>query len=149
MFPRTPRAPSGPLPILLSLATAGLLATGCATGQTSEGLRNSPDVVHIGELIRYPELTVLQFIERERPLWLSDRGSDHSPSRILGHTGGFRNPGGVKVYIAGFRHSEGTSVLGRRSVDEITELRHLSATEATTRYGISHLAGAILVTMKR
>lgn len=107
----------------------------------------SPDVIRGDELRRYSELTAFELIRRVRPLWLNDRLGDQSPGRLQGLVG-FSNPAGIKVYVDGVYRQEGLEELDRLWTDEIREMRKLDSSDATTRFGVGHNSGAILVEVK-
>lgn len=79
--------------------------------------------------------TALQLVERLQPGWLRGRGP-------VGMDAGAAE---VVVYVNGQRLAGGREQLSRYVAAELHELRHLSAMEATQRFGTGHTSGAILV----
>jgi len=76
-------------------------------------------------------------IRRLRPDWLRVRGATSTASGAS-----------IVVYVDGIRVG-GTEALGSMSIEGVVELRRLSPTDATTRWGTGHSAGAIEVIRRR
>lgn len=89
------------------------------------------DRLTAGEIARTPHRDVLSAIQTLRPRFLNARGLHSSDM--------------VTTYLDGVRVG-GPSILASLPTETVLEVRHLSAIEATTRYGAGHSAGAILVT---
>jgi hypothetical protein len=68
-------------------------------------------------------------ILRLRPAWLRTRGGSE---------------GDIRVYIDGVNAGD-TQRLRVMSLDRVREMRRISASDATTRWGTGHTAGAIEV----
>ncbi len=62
---------------------------------------------------------------------------------------GANNQAQIKVYVDGVLRANGVEALKRISILEVSEMRHLDASDATMQYGTDHGAGAILVTTGR
>ncbi len=75
-----------------------------------------------------------EIVQRLRPRWLRPRGVS------------FSNPdaGLAVVYLNGTRFGE-PAILRQIRADEITTIQFLSGADATTRFGLNHDGGAILV----
>lgn len=120
------------LPLLTLLLAAATLAA-CATGGSGndDGPRGSRDHIVRAELESLSQLNAFQAVERLRPNWLRSRVGrtpeaiiDGSPSSSLG-------------------------VLRSIRATDVEEMRFLSASDATTRYGTGYDGGAIVVNMLR
>jgi hypothetical protein len=134
------------------IATA-LGAGACASSGTASGTgdtqttvvsapsrpRRDPNVITAEELAARPTLTARQAIEQLRPQFLRVRGTT-----TLGNA---QSQDVIWVYVDGTRMGT-VEVLNNIGVHEIREIRHLSPSEATNRYGTGHVQGAILVTRK-
>jgi hypothetical protein len=120
------------LRILCSLLLAGTLA-GCASGGgTPRGERN---VITAEELAGIQVASAYDAVLQLRPQFLRSRGA-----------ASLRDPRAetAAVYINGTR--AGTiDVLRALRLNDVQEIRYLSAVEASTRYGINHAAGVIEV----
>lgn len=114
-----------------------LLVAGCATSGTRG--TSDRDVITQQMIQRSSASTVLQLVQRERPSWLGGRGgmtartSDEGIEQVP-----------IIVYLDNSRYGT-PSDLGSLSTHGITQLRRLSAAEATQRFGTGHPRGAILV----
>jgi hypothetical protein len=137
--------------LLVGVALAG--APGCASsgtaGQAGEPQtsvvsapgrqRKDPNVITEAELSARSALTARQVIEQLRPQFLRVRGTT-----TLGNA---QTSDVVWVYFDGTRMGT-VEVLNNIGAHEIREIRYLSPSEATNRYGTGHVQGAILVTRK-
>ena len=123
------------------VATAVLLALGCSSsGRSSESnARNRGDVISVEELATTAELDAYQAVRRLRPMWLRTRG----PVSLS-----LQGRAGIRVYVNGSRRGE-LDVLRSFRATDIESITYLSAPEATTRFGVDHSNGAIMVILKR
>lgn len=122
--------------LLTFAATFGLtvLTAACASGGSGDGgPRRDPDLITAEELADYTNLTCLEVIRRLRPRWLQSRGAEQNPV----------------VYQDGARIGMADQVLGNFSVNDVQSIRYRNASDATTRYGTGHGAGAIEVSTRR
>ena len=117
--------------VLTFAAAVGLAAlnAGCASGGAGgEGRsRLDPNLITAEELTEYENLTCFEVVQRLRPRWLQRRGAEQDPV----------------VYQDGNRIGFAEEVLGGMNASNIESLKYLSASDATTRYGTGHMAGAI------
>lgn len=115
-------------------------APGCATtGSGGDEARSSRDVLTRDQLAGADHLNAYEAIRRYRSLWLqSTRGQDSFEAQ------GRR---GLRVYVDDVFFG-GPSTLTDISVSEIQEMRYLDKRKATTRFGIDHAEGAILITTR-
>jgi hypothetical protein len=84
-----------------------------------------------------PSLTLFDLISRTRPQWLTKR-----PGTQL------QNQFDVAIYRDGIRVG-GPETLRELRLDIVVDARYLTASEATSRFGLNHPHGAILVTTRR
>jgi hypothetical protein len=107
---------------------------GCASGGgSSDGTpRGGSSRIVESELAALETQDAYTAIQRLRPQWLRSR-SGAAPVVILDGT----------------RQQVGLSILRSIRTSELQELRYMSATDATTRYGTGFDGGAILLTTKR
>jgi hypothetical protein len=101
--------------------------------------RKDPTVITEQEIATRQTLTARQVIEQLRPQFLRVRGTT-----TLGNAA---TQDVIWVYVDGTRHGN-LEVLNNISANEIREIRYLSPSEATNRYGTGHVQGAILITRK-
>lgn len=120
--------------------TLFMIGTSCSTVSSGGGSRaGGGDVITGAELERYQGEDLLGLILRARRNWLQTR-----PSLTTGEQD--TNP--IVVVIDGVPQMPGLDPLSFR-VGEVREVRRLSASDATTRFGTNMTAGAILVVTKR
>ncbi len=122
--------------IFTFVAACGLtaLTAGCASGGgAGGGTRADPNVITAEELASYTSLTCLEVIQRLRPRWLQRRGSEQDPV----------------VYQDGNRIGFAEDVLSSMTVTAIQSMKYMNASDATTRYGTGHGAGAIEIATRR
>ena len=104
---------------------------GCASGE-SGGPRRDPNRITVEELADYTTLTALDAVRRLRPRWLQGRGAGNMPQLI----------------VDGARMGDAQNPLRSLSVSDIQEIRYLTASDATMRYGTNFPGGAIVVTSR-
>lgn len=116
--------------VLVALAIAGGAAACASGGGSSSGPRRDANRITNDELAEYTTFTVHDVIRRLRPRWLTSRG------------------GGSPTVIMDGNRMGGPSSLQRVSVADVEELRFLSASDATMRFGTNFPNGAIEVTSR-
>ena len=126
---------------LLLLVTLGI-AAGCASQGTGGKAvaRTDPNVIRRSEVsdAQLLDYNVYQVVQQLRPRFLANLG----PTAI-GPDGG-----GLLVYLEATRLGNVNTMRDIRMV-EIEEIRYLSPSEATLRYGTGHANGVILLTRTR
>lgn len=123
--------------ILFFLALA---ASACASGSSGSGEpRRNPDLLTLEELEPLSQFTAWEAIQRLRPIWLRPGGIRNSA-----------NPAGhyPSVFVDGSPYGPMESLRSFR-VDNIQEIRHVDATDATIRYGGQYQGGVILILSRR
>lgn len=115
----------------LSLLAVVILGSACASsGQPNQSRpRRSRNLITADELSGLSVSTAYEAVRRLRPAWLQARG--RSPLPVV-----YRNNsrwGGDPSSLQGIR------------VGSVSEMRFLSASDATTRYGTGFAGGVILV----
>jgi hypothetical protein len=112
-------------------AMIGFVAASCAPNtQDGSAPRASRDVITQDEITASSESNALTLIERLRPQWFRMRS-------------GVDNP--VVVYVDGSRRG-GAEQLRGIPIGNMIRAQFLSGSEATTRFGLNHGSGAILIT---
>ncbi len=122
--------------------TLSLMIAGCGSGPAPTsglGYRNRT-ILTLEEIreSRTGESTAFELIQKMRPEYLRSRGA----SSLRDTT-----PATAVVYVDDIRYGELES-LRTMSADQVFQIRYLSASDATTRFGTDHLGGAILITTK-
>ena len=120
--------------ITLTLVVAFGLATAfaaCSSGGGSSGPRRDPNLITTEELAEYTTLSALDVIRRLRPRWLQSRGQTSA-----------------QVIQDGARLGDPQNALRSMPVSDIAEMRFLSASDATMRYGTNYPGGAIEITSR-
>jgi hypothetical protein len=128
------------------LATAMLaLAIGCASGGasggTAPGPRQNSNLISTEEITDAAAANAYDLIQRLRPNFLRTRGAVHGTPN--GTTNKIEYVDLV-VYLNENRLG-GTDQLRQISTSDIREIRYFSASEATTKWGTGHSAGAIQI----
>ncbi len=111
---------------------------GCASSSSSNGVQRSSNRIVAEEVQGLQFRTAYELIRALRPHWLQTRGvSSLSRSEASEPV----------VYLDGTEMGR-LSVLREVLASDVIEAEHLSAGEATTRYGSDHAGGAILITTR-
>ncbi len=121
-------------PWMMVFAVAAM--SGCASTGTG-GASRSEDVITQEELAPYVGDDLSLVVARLRPQWVRPRTSQTFMGTI-----------GISLIVDGMRWDTNTSRLSEISVASVEEIRYLSASDATTRFGTDMAGGAILVTRK-
>lgn len=119
------------LPALALALVLGACATSGATSRGGSGALTAEDIEP------YASQDLYTIIQRMRPQWLQVRGASTAQGRAA-----------VVVFIDGMQAGGLGMLRDIRAVD-VEEIRHLSASDATTLYGTGMEGGAILITTKR
>ncbi len=125
---------------VVTLAALLVVLAGCSTtGASSSRSGGSRNLILAEELMEIERSNAYEAVRRLRPRWLQSRGA--------GSIGTLERDT-PRIYVDGQLYGEAESL---RTLDtrEIQELRYMSASDATTRYGTNHTAGAILVVTRR
>ena len=124
------------------LATAMLsLAIGCASSGGSSAAMQNQNVISSEEITASSATTAYEVIQKLRPNFLRTRGAVHGAP-----VGGANNIETVDLVVY-FNENRlgGSEQLRQISTTEIREIRYFSASEATTKWGTGHSAGAIQI----
>ncbi len=119
---------------------ASTSAAGTAAASAPRPARGSANVITEAEVLAANVNNAYEAIQRLRPTMLRGRGSASSSDQSGSQ--------GLVVYVDGSPLG-GVQALGNISALNVREIRYLSASDATTRFGTGHPVGAILVTTKR
>ncbi|CAN5716207.1 hypothetical protein BH23GEM6_BH23GEM6_24590 [soil metagenome] len=114
--------------VLVALLSVGACAPAVENGDG--GPRASQDVITTEEIRASSDSNAHQLIERLRPNWFRMRASVDAP---------------VVVYVDGSRRG-GREQLQSISTSTMARAQFLSGSAATTRFGLDHGSGAILIT---
>ena len=118
-----------------------MVVTSCVTASAGSGSAGSGgDVFTPAELEQHQGDDLLALIMRTRPTWLHMR---RSPTADQPDT----NP--IVVVIDGVPQQPGLDPLRVLKVSDLRDVRRLSPSDATMRFGTNMTAGAILVATKR
>ena len=112
-----------------------LIFSGCAA-TSGGGSGRSARVLLADEITEAGVITAAGAIEQLRPHWLNTRSSP---------TGSSPDGDPPRLYLDGIR-MDGIRELERIRASRVEEMRFLSPSDATNRYGTGHTGGAILVT---
>ena len=121
------------------MLAAALLLAGCASSGESSGPSRSRDLITQEELMAVPHSTVYEAVRALRPRWLQARA---------GATFQSREQQTARVYIDGQLRGE-LGEMWNLLPTEVDEIRFMSASDATTRFGTNHVGGAIVITTRR
>jgi hypothetical protein len=129
---------------LVVVALAAFALVSCAGSQSSSApppaaqSRSRPDVLTEADLAKTEAPNALLVVQQMRPTWLRGRASGTVSAGA---------PPEVVVYVNGARVGSPRD-LEQISRNSIKEMRYLSASDATTRWGTGHSLGAITVTTR-
>lgn len=119
--------------LLLSLI---IISCGSSKEGYRQGSQRNSRIIFEEEIQGAHSVNALDLVQKLRPHWLRPRGR----RSVNNH---YANV--PWVYVNGIR--QGTAeVLSSLSVENLTELEYLTGSDATTRFGMNHSAGAILIT---
>ena len=107
---------------------------GCASGSggSGSGSGGGANRLTADDLVNQQGMDLFQAISQLRGRWLTGRG------------------GGVPgVHVDGRQSLGGVDELRNISVSDVQEVEYLSASDATSRFGIGYQSGAIIVTTRR
>ena len=123
------------------LAAAVLLSADCTppAKTAAAAARQDRNLLTAENLREFRGRNLYEVIRQVRPHWLTTRG----PVSL-------RNPGAAEIIV--YRDSQklgGLSYLNEISVETVVSAHFLTGPEATTRYGLDHPHGAIVVITRR
>ena len=120
----------------LALAISLMATAACASTGDGQGSSRNPSIITQEELAPHQEISAYEAVQRLRSQWLQVRGA----TRLVGAQ---RAP--VQVHVDGI-HRGGVEELRSIRAEYVVEIRYMSASEATTRYGTGYTGGLLLVT---
>jgi hypothetical protein len=125
------------------------LVCGACAGTATRPPARDFDVVTREELLATREQDAYEAVKRIRPHWLQARAPNEI--RREGPTEGNFVPRAadqVQLYLDATRLGDVTA-LRQIQVRAVLDIRFLNGNDATTRYGIGHTAGALIITTIR
>lgn len=123
------------------LATAMVMLAACASGGGgASATKQNPNVISAEEIDASSASNAYEVIQRLRPSFLRTRGAVHGTP---GATNAMEMVDLV-VYLNENRLG-GSDQLRQISTSDIREIRYFNSSEATTKWGTGHSAGAIQV----
>jgi len=125
--------------LAVTLAAVPLMACGTTGTTQRSGSGSSRNTITRAQLEAMPSMTVYQAIERYRRDWLRPRGA------TLQTDTGRRFP---TVFMDGRPYGD-LEVLSQLGTEIVEEIRYMSASDATTRFGTGYPAGIIDVISRR
>jgi hypothetical protein len=127
--------------VITTLAISVLLG-GCASVPATPGVTRDPNVITAEEIAKNPSSNAYELIQRLRPSFLRTRGAVHGAPQPDG-SNSFEKVDLV-VYLNESRLG-GSEQLRQLQTNDIREIRYYSASDATTKWGTGHSAGAIQI----
>jgi hypothetical protein len=121
------------------VAVACALVASCSSPGAKPGRPAIRNVILADEIARVGATNALEAIQRLQPRMLAKQ---RGPSSI-----NFENQNQIVVYLDGSRFG-GIETLSLIQAMPIIEIRYLSASEATIRYGTGNSGGAIVITTR-
>lgn len=124
--------------LLFALA---LTVVGCAPATTADtgGTRRDATRITTQEIERAYYNTVFELVQALRPAWVQTRGAMSIQDPTAGQ---------AVVYLDGTRMG-GVDQLRQLRTADVESIQYLNGTEASARFGLGHMGGAILVASKR
>jgi hypothetical protein len=122
------------------LAAAFVVVLGaCATsGGVAGPPRGSADVLTVAQMEPWGAQDLYTVIQRLRPRWFQSR-------KGMNLTGTYP----ISIIVDGARQEGGPELLKGFRAGDVEEARFLSANDATTKYGLAMMSGAIEITTRR
>jgi len=122
------------------LATAMVAMTACASGGGASAAKQNPNVISTEEIIESSASNAYEVIQRLRPNFLRTRGAVHG-------TPGAANAMEMVDLVVYLNENRlgGSDQLRQISTTDIREIRYFNSSEATTKWGTGHSAGAIQI----
>jgi hypothetical protein len=128
----------------LRFATSSLVAlsvtlSGCssATSKSPKGARPDRTVITKEQILEHNFTNAYDAVQALHSNWLQTKGTDS-----------FQSPSQVRVYVDDTRFG-GVESLRNIQIGSIMAIRHFDGVAATSRWGIDHGGGVILVTTHR
>lgn len=124
--------------LIVGIAAAALGGgAGCASGGTSDRPRRRPDLITAEEMQQRQSASAYDLIQESRSTWLHVRGRD----TLLGVQGE------IVVMLDGARLG-GIESLRQIPVMGLASIRYHTPIDASTRWGMGHAHGAIVLTSR-
>jgi hypothetical protein len=133
--------------VVACLGLAILSAQPALAQEKPHKIRHQRNLITAEEIATRPgEGNAYDLIRSLRPAWFNTRGV--ASGNLSGNgIGGVTDNAGIAVYLDGVKMG-GLDQLRSIEADRIQEMRLLSASDATMKYGTGHPAGAIEVSTK-
>lgn len=125
--------------LLVPMLGGALILSACSTKRTDSRPVLSRNILTSAEIDKTSAVTALDAVQSLRPHFLNTRGSQS-----------IKDPTPVQpvVYLDGMRLGAPSS-LGMINASSVITIEYISSIEASSRYGLGHQGGAILVTTRR
>ena len=122
------------------LATAMVALAACASGGGASAATQNPNVISTEEIVASSASNAYEVIQRLRPNFLRTRGAVHG-------TPGAANAVEMVDLVVYLNENRlgGSDQLRQVSTTDICEIRYFNSSEATTKWGTGHSAGAIQI----
>jgi len=123
------------------LVAAIVALTACASGGgVATAAKQNPNVISMEEIIESSASNAYEVIQRLRPNFLRTRGAVHG-------TPGATNAVEMVDLVVYLNENRlgGSDQLRQISTTDIKEIRYFNSSEATTKWGTGHSAGAIQI----
>lgn len=123
------------------LATAIVVLAGCASGGGgASAAKQNPNLISTEEIVASSASNAYEVIQRLRPSFLRTRGAVHG-------TPGAANAMEMVDLVVYLNENRlgGSDQLRQISTTDIREIRYFNSSEATTKWGTGHSAGAIQI----
>lgn len=143
---------------IIGVVAFGLVAAACASGGSSSspaaasgaasstGRRGNANLITESEIAGANLETIYDVIERLRPNMLRTRGQVGRLSGATDTESG-ASSSRIRVYLNGSSIGDASMLRGIQAAS-VKQVDYLSSSDATTRFGTGHDAGAILITSK-
>jgi hypothetical protein len=124
-----------------ALVAAMVALTACASsGGGASSARQNPNVISMEEIVESSASNAYEVIQRLRPNFLRTRGAVHG-------TPGATNAVEMVDLVVYLNENRlgGSDQLRQIATTDIKEIRYFNSSEATTKWGTGHSAGAIQI----
>ena len=126
---------------LFTALVSSALLVGCASASTTSGATRNPNLITAEEIAQNSSSNAYELIQRLRPSFLRTRGAAHGAPMNGTNT---IEPVEIVVYLNETRLG-GSEQLRQLPTTDIREIHYYSASDATTKWGTGHSAGAIQI----
>ena len=124
----------------LAVASFVVVVAACASGGSDAAAprRGSSDVLTAEEMEPLAAQDLYVTVRRLRPQWLQVREATTTQGHLP-----------MSIIVDGTRQEGSVGLLRSMRTSDVEEIRYLNSRDATTRYGLAMMSGALVITTRR